>query len=58
MAGKSEEQQISTLLFYLGEEAEDALTSTNISEADRGRYAQLLGKMNEFFKVRKNVIFE
>ena len=48
----------STLLYCLGEEAEDVLTSTNISEADRGRYAQVLGKMDEFFKVRKNVIFE
>ena len=58
MAGESEERQISTLLYCLGEEAEDVLTSTNISEADRGRYAQVLGKMDEFFKVRKNVIFE
>ena len=58
MAGESKERQISTLLYCLGEEAEDVLTSTNISEADRGRYAQVLGKMDEFFKVRKNVIFE
>ena len=54
MAGESEERQISTLLYCLGEEAEDVLTSTNISEADRGRYAQVLGKMDKFFKVRKN----
>ena len=58
MAGESEEWQISTLLYCLSEEAEDVLTSTNISEADRGRYAQVLGKMDEFFKVQKNVIFE
>ena len=58
MAGESEERQISTLLYCLGEEAEDVLTSTNISEADRGRYAQVLGKMDEYFKIRKNVIFE
>ena len=58
MAGESEERQISTLLYCLGEEAEDVLTSTNISEADRGRYVQVLGKTDEFFKVRKKVIFE
>ena len=57
MAGKSEERQISTLLYYLGEEAGDVVTSTNICEADR-RYTQVLSKMDEFFKVQKNVIFE
>ena len=46
------------MLYCLGEEAEDVLISANISEADRGRYAQFLGKMDEFFKVRKNVIFK
>ena len=58
MAGESEERQISTLLYCLGEEAEDVLTSTNISEANRGRYAHVLGKMDECFNVGKNVIFE
>ena len=58
MASESEERQISTLLYCLGEEAEDVLTSTNISETDRGRYAQVLGKMDDFFKVQKNIIFE
>ena len=53
MAGESEERPISTLLYCFGEEAEDILT-----EADRGRYAQVLGKMNKFFKIQKNAIFE
>ena len=52
MAGESEEWQISPLLYCLSKEAEDVLTSTNISEADRGRYVQVHGKMDEFFKVR------
>ena len=50
-ASESKEWQISTLLYYLSKEAEDVLTSTNISEAHRGRYAQVLSKMDEFFKV-------
>ena len=58
MASKSEERQISTLLYCLGKEAEDVLTSTNISNDDRKQSDQVLGKMDEFFKVRKNVIFE
>ena len=56
MASESEERQ--TLLYCLGEEAEDVLTSTNISNDDRKQYDQVLGKMDEFFKVQKNVIFE
>ena len=58
MAVESKEQQISTLLYCLGEEAEDILTSTNISEADGRKYVQVLGKINKFFKVWKNVIFK
>ena len=49
MGGESKEQQISNLLFCLGKEAEDILM------ANRGRYVQVLGKMDEFFKARKNV---
>ena len=58
MASESDERQISTLLYCLGVEAEDVLTSTNISNDDRKQYDQVLGKMDEFFKVWKNVIFE
>ena len=43
---------------YTASARNPSITSTNISEADRGRYAQVLGKMDEFFKVQKNVIFE
>ena len=50
MGGESKERQISNLLFCLSKEAEDILM------ANRGRYVQVLGKMDEFFKARKNVI--
>ena len=56
MGGESKERQISNLLFCLGKEAEDILMATNIREANRGRYVQVLGKMDEFLKARKNVI--
>ena len=32
---ESEERQVNTLLYCLGEEAEDILTSTNIGETER-----------------------
>ena len=49
---------MSTLLYCLGEEADDVLTSTNITAENRKKFADVLQKFDEFFKVRKNVIFE
>ena len=57
-AERDEERQISTLLYTMGEEAGDILMSTNISEADIKKYKEVMGKFDEFFGVRKNVIFE
>ena len=42
----------------MGEEAEDVLASTNITEDEKKSYEGVLGKFNDYFKVRKNVIFE
>ena len=51
-------KQVSTLLYCLGEEAEAVLSSTNPTEDDRKDYARVVGKFDEYFKVRKNVIYE
>ena len=48
-------QQVSTLLYCLGEEADSVLDSTNATEDDRKRYEIVI---RTFFKVRRNVIFE
>ena len=58
LAEGSAERQVSTLLYCLGEQAEAVLTSTNATAAERAVYATVLSKFDEFFKVRKNVIFE
>ena len=42
----------------MGEEADVVLLSTNISDADRKKYENVMLKFDEFFKVRRNVIFE
>ena len=42
----------------MGEEAEDVLTSTNITGDEKKNYEAVLGKFNDYFKVYKNVIFE
>ena len=57
--GKEDDEcQVSTLLYCLGEEADDVLTSTDITAESRKKFADVLQKFDDFFKVRKNVIFE
>ena len=42
----------------LGEDAADVLSSTNISNEGRKKYSTIMEKLNEFFQIRKNVIYE
>ena len=42
----------------MGEDAEDTLTSTNISASDGKKYDAVIRQFDRFFKVRKNMIFE
>jgi len=51
-------KQVSTLLYCLGEDAEAVLSSTNVTSDDRMDYDRVLAKFDEFFQVRKNVIYE
>lgn len=57
-SGLSEEnnsKQISMLLNCMGEEADNILSSTDVSEDDRTKYDSM---MDAFFKVRRNIICE
>ena len=58
LATENDDRQISTLLYCMGEEADAVLLSTIISDADRKKYENVMLKFDEFFKVRRNVIFE
>ena len=55
---ESEDRQVSTLLYCMGQDAEEILSSTNISGDDRRKYEAVVAQFDGFFKVRKNVIFE
>ena len=57
LSTESQQRQISTLLYTMGEEAEDTLMLTKITD-DEKDYAKLIAKLDSFFQVRKNVIFE
>ena len=53
----SGEKQVGTLLYCMGEDAEEMLTSTNISTESRKKYGEVVKQFDDFFRVRKNVIF-
>ena len=55
LSEESQARQVSTLLYCLGEEANDVLTSTNISEEDKKQFTKVMDQFDEFFKV---LIFE
>ena len=49
---------MSTLLYCLGEDAEDILDTTRIAVDDKKKYHKVVEAFDNYFKVRKNVIFE
>ena len=50
-------KQASALLYCIGEEVESVLASTNATEEDRRDYDRIFRKLDDFFQVRKNVIY-
>ena len=55
---QSNSKQIGMLLYSMGKEAEMILSLMNISESQRESYDKVLGKLDEYFHVRHNVIFD
>ena len=58
LSGEAEENQVSTLLYCMGEDADDTLTSTNIITDEYQQYQTIIVKLDGFFQVQRNVIFE
>ena len=57
-SGLSEDSNVSTLLYCMGQEGEETLASITITTADREQYDRVLAQFDSFFNVRRNVIFE
>ena len=61
LSAEEDVRQISALLYCMGDEAEDTLTSTNVSEDARKEYSRVQLSPNStrraFFKVRKTLSF-
>ena len=58
LSAESEIRQVDTLLYCMGDEAESVLSSTNITAANRKNFDLVIEKFDEYFAVRRNVIFE
>ena len=58
LSGKSDERQANMLLYCLGADAEDILSTTNITADNHEKYQKILEKIDDFFAVRRNVFFE
>ena len=55
---KSEESQVNTLLYSMGEKADDILQSFNLEEEELKKYETVVDKFQKHFICRRNVIFE
>lgn len=51
-------RQVSTLLYCMGEEAGDVLDTTSITADDKAKYDPVIKAFDNFFKVRRNIIYE
>ena len=51
-------RQVSTLMYCLGDDAEGVLASTSITDEARKTYKDVVAKFDEYFDVKKNVIYE
>jgi transposase InsO family protein/predicted aspartyl protease len=52
------EQQVDYLVAYLGPKAENIVKSFHLSEDDSKNYGIVLGKLDEYFTQKKNLVYE
>ena len=58
LAQRDEEVQVNTLIYSMGDQADDILHSFKLSEEDRKSYMTVKTKFDTHFVQRRNVIFE
>ena len=55
---KTEESQVNSLVYCMGDQADDILSSFDLSVADSKKYDVVKGKFDGYFVKKRNVIFE
>lgn len=58
LVSRGEEAQVNTLIYAMGDQADDILRSFTLSEEDRKNYTAVKGMFDSHFVQRRNVIFE
>ena len=58
LGGKSDAMQVSTLVYAMGDDADDIMAGIGLSEEEREVYQPVKTKFDEHFVVRRNTIFE
>lgn len=58
LSASSEENQVNTLIYCMGDEADDVLRGLKLSDADQRDYAKVRDSFHNVFIVRKNVVYE
>ena len=53
-----EEMQVNTLMYCMGDKADDILRSFQLSPEDEKKYDVVRGKFDDYFVARRNVIYE
>eukprot|EP00057_Strongylocentrotus_purpuratus_P018713 XP_011673187.1 PREDICTED: uncharacterized protein K02A2.6-like [Strongylocentrotus purpuratus] len=57
LASKPDSEQVSTLLYAMGECADDIIVSLNVKE-ETAKYDDVIATLKKYFNVRKNIIVE
>ena len=55
---KSEETQVTTLIYSMGEEADEIFNSFTMTSDDRKKYNAVKAKFERYFIIKRNFIFE
>ncbi|KAL0166593.1 hypothetical protein M9458_038437, partial [Cirrhinus mrigala] len=55
---QADENQVNALIYTMGEEAEDILTSLHLCPQEESDYEVVKNRLNDHFVARRNVIFE
>ena len=58
LSGESGQRQVSSLMYCMGENAEEVLATTNITNERKKEYTEVVRKFDKYFKVRKNLVYE
>ena len=58
LTDKSEENQVNTLVYTMGDVADDILASFRLSDEEKKKYDTVVGRFERHFVKKRNVIFE